>query len=78
MHAKGLSLHVVFMLIETLHGIGRAHHGTILREAGKLVAQGRLCPLLDPARFALEQVADAHRHLESGAAVGKVVIDVAA
>ena len=34
MHVKGLSLHVVFMLIQMLHGIGRAQHGTILREAG--------------------------------------------
>ena len=78
MHVKGLSLHVVFMLIPMLHGIGRVRHGTILREAASLVATGKLRPLLDPARFALEQAADAHRHLESGAAVGKVVIDVAA
>jgi NADPH2:quinone reductase len=78
MHVKGLTLHVVFMLIPMLHGIGRARHGLILREATSLVAHGKLRPLLDPARFRLEQVADAHRHLESGAAVGKVVIDVAA
>jgi NADPH2:quinone reductase len=78
MHAKGLSLHVVFMLIQMLHGIGRAQHGAILREAASLVATGKLRPLVDPARFALEQAADAHRHLESGAAVGKVVIEVAA
>jgi NADPH:quinone reductase len=77
MHAKGLSLHVVFMLIQMLHGIGRAHHGDILREVGKLVALGKLRPLLDPTRFAIEQVGGAHRHLESGTAVGKVVIDVA-
>jgi NADPH:quinone reductase len=78
MHAKGLSLHVVFMLIQMLHGIGRARHGAILREAASLVATGKLRPLVDPVRFALEQAADAHRHLESGAAVGKIVIEVAA
>ncbi|MFL5333186.1 MAG: zinc-binding dehydrogenase [Geminicoccaceae bacterium] len=76
MHVKGLSLHVVFMLIPMLHGIGRERHGTILREAASLVAAGKLRPLLDPTRFALEQAADAHRWLESGTAVGKVVIDV--
>jgi NADPH:quinone reductase len=76
MHVKGLSLHVVFMLIPMLHGIRRERHGTILREAASLVAAGKLRPLLDPARFALEQAADAHRRLEGGAAVGKVVIDV--
>ena len=78
MHVKGLSLHVVFMLIPMLHDLGRARHGAILREAASLVATGKLRPLLDPARFALEQAGEAHRRLESGAAVGKVVIDVAA
>ena len=78
MHVKGLSLHVVFMLIPMLHAIGRPRHGAILREAASLVATGKLRPLLDPAHFALEQAAQAHEHLESGAAVGKVVIDIAA
>ncbi len=78
MHMKGLTLHVVFMLIHMLHGIGRARHGAILREAASLVAHGKLKPVLDPRRFTLDQAGDAHRHLESGAAIGKVVIDVAA
>lgn len=78
MHAKGLTLHVVFMLIPMLHGIGRARHGEILRAAAALAEAGRLRPLLDEGRFALDRVADAHRHLESGAVTGKVVIDVAA
>lgn len=78
MHVKGLTLHVVFMLIPMLHGIGRPRHGAILREAASLVAHGKLRPVLDPGRFTLDQAADAHRHLESGAAVGKVVIDIAA
>jgi len=38
---------------------------------------GKLRPLLDQRRFALAEVADAHRHLESGQALGKVVIDIA-
>lgn len=33
-------------------------------------------PLLDPRRFTLAEAGEAHRHLESGQAVGKVVIDV--
>jgi len=74
--AKGLSLHIVLMLLPMLHDRGRAHHGDILRSVSALVATRRLRPLLDPHRFTLEQVADAHRHLESGDAVGKVVIDV--
>ncbi|HYH45747.1 MAG TPA: zinc-dependent alcohol dehydrogenase family protein [Thermoanaerobaculia bacterium] len=76
MHGKGLSLHVVFMLIPMLHDRGRARHGEILREAAALADAGRLRPLLDARTFGLEDVDDAHRHLESGQAVGKVVIDV--
>jgi NADPH2:quinone reductase len=77
MHVKGLSLHVVFMLIPMLHDRDRAHHGEILRQAAALAEAGKLRPLLDPRRFALTEVADAHRHLEGGQAVGKVVIEVA-
>ena len=76
MHIKGLSLHVVFMLIPMLHDIDRASHGKLMREAAGLAEQGKLRPVLDERRFALGDVADAHRHLESGHAVGKVVIDV--
>ena len=76
MHMKGLSLHVVFMLIPMLHNRGRERHGQILREAGQLVAAGKLRPRLDPSDFTLEGMADAHRHLESGQAVGKVVVTV--
>jgi len=32
--------------------------------------------VLDPHRFTLDQAADAHRLLEAGTAVGKIVIDV--
>jgi NADPH2:quinone reductase len=76
MHIKGLSLHVVFMLIPMLHDINRASHGKLLREAAKLVEGGKLRPVLDEKQFSLDAVADAHRHLEGGKAVGKVVIDV--
>jgi len=76
MHIKGLSLHVVFMLLPMLHDIDRASHGALLREAAGLVDQGKLRPVLDEKRFSLDNVADAHRHLEGGHALGKVVIDV--
>ena len=77
MHIKGLTLHVVFMLIPMLHDVDRAEHGRILREAAALADAGKLRPHLDPERFDLALVADAHRHLESGKAIGKVVVDVA-
>lgn len=77
MHVKGLTLHVVFMLIPMLHNIGRAHHGELLTQAAELVHKEHLRPLLDPERFTLSELSAAHRHAQSGQAVGKVVIDIA-
>jgi len=77
MHAKGLSLHVVFMLIPMLHDVGREEHGRILREAAALAETGRLKPHLDDRRFTLDQAGAAHAKLEAGHAIGKLVIDVA-
>ncbi len=74
LHRKGLSLHVVFMLIPMLHNLGRAHHGKILTELAKLVDEGKICPLIDPKEFSFDQAELAHRHLESGQTIGKVVL----
>lgn len=76
-HVKGLSIHVVFMLVPMLYGLDRAHHGEVLAEVAKAVEAGKLRPLLDETSFTLEQAGDAHARLASGQAVGKVVIDVA-
>ncbi len=75
MHFKGLSLHVVFMLIPMLHNAGRAAHGEILRDLAKIVDAGGLTPLLDDRRFALHEVDQAYARMASGEAVGKIVID---
>ena len=75
MHAKGLSLHVVFMLIPLLYHIGRDHHGAILNEITRLVDQSQLQPLLDKSQFGIVDVAAAHRKLEGGEATGKLVLD---
>jgi NADPH2:quinone reductase len=71
---KGVSVHFVFMIIPMLSGQGRERHGEILRMVGRLADDGRLKPLLDSEGFTFAQVADAHRRLESGQAVGKVVL----
>jgi NADPH2:quinone reductase len=76
MHAKALSLHVVFMLLPMLRGIGREEHGAILREIAGLVDAGKLRPLLDPAQFDLARAGEAHALLGSGKARGKVVVDI--
>ncbi|MCU7555201.1 zinc-dependent alcohol dehydrogenase family protein [Alteromonas sp. ASW11-19] len=75
-HFKGLSLHVVFMLIPMLHNVQRDVHGDILNTLTDIVEAGQLTPVLDEKRFTLAQAGDAHARLESGKAMGKVVISV--
>ncbi len=73
---KSLSFHSVLMLIPLVHGKNRASHGQILANIAKLVDNGEIKPLLDEKRFSIWQVAQAHQHLESGTAVGKIVLEM--
>jgi NADPH:quinone reductase len=66
----------VFTLLPLLTGVGRAHHGEILREAARLVEAGRIAPRLDARHFALNAVDEAYRAIETGTAAGKIVIDI--
>ncbi|MGJ8682219.1 zinc-dependent alcohol dehydrogenase family protein [Paraglaciecola sp.] len=75
-HFKGLSLHVVFMLIPMLHKVKQEEHAHILKELGKISEAGDLTPVLDEQTFSLEQVGQAHARLSSGKGMGKVVIDI--
>lgn len=74
LHAKGLSLHLVYMLLPLLSGINRAYHGKILTQLAQLIDRGRVRPLLDGKTFSFAEIAAAHAHLESGQAIGKVVL----
>ncbi|WP_409305082.1 zinc-dependent alcohol dehydrogenase family protein [Peribacillus sp. SCS-155] len=74
LHAKGLSLHVVFMLLKIINENERKQHGEILKKIAGLVEEGKLRPLIDSNSFTFDQVSDAHALLESGEAVGKVVL----
>ncbi|WPY95286.1 zinc-dependent alcohol dehydrogenase family protein [Limimaricola variabilis] len=75
-HFKGLSLHIVFMLLPMLHDVRREVHGEILAKLAELVDAGAVKPLLDEQAFALTQVGDAYARLQSGQAIGKVVVEV--
>lgn len=74
-HFKGLSLHAVFMLIPMLHNFRRSEHAAILKDLATIVEAGGLKPVLDVERFSLDQVGDAHARLESGQAMGKIVVE---
>lgn len=75
-HFRGLSLHVVFMLIPMLHDHNRLQHSQILTEISRIVESGELIPIIDENKFNLEQANEAYAHLESKKAIGKVVIEI--
>jgi NADPH2:quinone reductase len=66
----------VFTLHPLITGKGRKHHGDILREASKLIENGKLKPQVDPENYTLETIADAYQALEQSKAKGKVVISI--
>ncbi|MGJ5044632.1 zinc-dependent alcohol dehydrogenase family protein [Bradyrhizobium sp. SZCCHNRI1058] len=73
---KGGTYSGVFTLLPLLEGKGRRHHGEILAQAAQLVESGKLTPLLDSRRFALEDVGAAYDALKTGG-TGKIAIDIA-
>ena len=73
-HFKGLSIHVIFMLIPMLHDHKRERHGEILAKLARIVDDGALTPLLDQTNFDLSEVGAAYDRLTSGQATGKVVV----
>jgi NADPH2:quinone reductase len=75
-HFKGLSLHVVFMLIPMLHNYKRKQHREVLTKLAAIVDAGQLKPIVDEQHFDLEQVGKAHNRLSSGKAMGKVVVSI--
>ncbi len=77
-HLKGLHHIGVLMLLPLMLGTGGARHGHIMGEITALVEAGQLRPLMDGDPFPLSDVAAAHARLESGQALGKVVVQVSA
>lgn len=75
-HFKGLSIHVVFMLIPMIYDHKREEHGAILTKLSEIADAGALKPLLDEKQFNLAEVGDAYDCLSSGQAMGKVVVEV--
>ncbi len=72
---RGLSLHVVFMLIPMLQNFKREQHAEILKTLAEIVEAGGLKPLLVDNTCTLDQVGEAHARLQSGQTIGKVVVE---
>ncbi|EEE38447.1 alcohol dehydrogenase, zinc-binding domain protein [Rhodobacteraceae bacterium KLH11] len=75
-HFKGLSLHIVFMLIPMMHNVARQTHGDILRTLADLADDGVLKPIVDENKFGWADVGAAYAHLTHGTASGKVVVEL--
>ncbi|WP_189407815.1 zinc-dependent alcohol dehydrogenase family protein [Alteromonas halophila] len=75
-HMKGLSVHVIFMLIQMIHDTRRKEHADILDALTQIAEAGALKPVLDDNHYTLEQIGSAHARLESGKGLGKVVVSI--
>lgn len=73
-HSKGLSLHVTFMLLKLLNKDLHKHYGEILKKVARVVEEGKLHPLVDSTIFTFDEVSKAHEYMESGNAIGKIVL----
>lgn len=74
LHSKGLTFHVVFLLLDLLNEAHKKELGDILKKVTKIIEKGQLKPLIDSNTFTFDEVIGAHQHLESGKAVGKVIL----
>lgn len=70
---KALSLCAINQPLPLITGINRAHYGELLTKVAALVDNQQLKPLIDE-EYSIQEVATAHARLESGAAIGKVVV----
>lgn len=74
-HMKGISLHLVFMLLPMLTNKDKARHQKVLSFLSQKVDDGKIRPLLDEHQFSLQQLNEAHAFYESGQYRGKIIID---
>lgn len=75
MHAKSLTMHVTFRSLPLLHGIGMDDQPRLMKVLSDMLERDGVRPLLDEKRYAFRQIGDAHRRLESGQAVGKILLE---
>jgi NADPH2:quinone reductase len=74
LHSKGLSFHVVFMLLYMLNEENRKRNGEILKKITAIIEEGKLRPLIDKQPFTFDDISAAHQYLEENKAIGKIVL----
>ncbi len=74
---RNLRIALELMLSPQVFGLDEAlaHHGEILAQAARLADEGRLRPHL-AGTYPLAQAAEAHRRLEAGHMMGKLVLEI--
>ncbi|WP_122089387.1 zinc-binding dehydrogenase [Halalkalicoccus subterraneus] len=75
MHLNALSLDVVLVILPILRDAWHDRLGDELHEIAELVDDGALEPLVDERRHGFSEAEEAHRRLEEGDAVGKIVLE---
>ena len=75
MHMKGLSLHLVFMLLPMLTGKGRTHHSFVLNKVAKWVDEGSVKPLIHKVKFGFDQANEAHALFATNKHIGKIILE---
>jgi NADPH2:quinone reductase len=73
---KALSLHLVLMLLPMITGERREHHQEILENLSFLMSKGLVRPLIHEKIYDLAGVGLAHKTLEAGKALGKIVVRI--
>jgi NADPH:quinone reductase-like Zn-dependent oxidoreductase len=66
----------VFTLQPMLTGMGREHHGAILREATRMAEAGQILPLLDPRHFHLQTADQALTLIVRRGETGNIVVEI--
>ena len=72
MHGKGLTLHVVFLLLPLLFGKGKKETGENLGKLLRLIQEDKISPMIYNRTFGFSEIKLAHELVEQGGYFGKI------
>jgi NADPH2:quinone reductase len=76
LYFKNASLHTVFQPLPIMSQQNMEKYGNMLKLIANFIDNNNIKPLIDTTNFTFNQVAKAHDYLESGKAIGKLVITI--